>query len=65
MIKYINGRLNDYSISSKIKQILLYLGYELIEDDLLRFIFFFFNNFTPKYFFLLQQFHDQNNVLFI
>ena len=35
MIKYINGRLNDYSISSKIKQILLYLGYELIENDLL------------------------------
>ena len=35
MIKYINGRIDYCSISSKIKQILLYLGYELIENDLL------------------------------
>ena len=33
MIKDVNGRF-DYSISPKIRQILLHWGYELFEDDL-------------------------------
>ena len=35
MIKYVNSRFDDYSISPKIRQILLYWGYELVESDLL------------------------------
>ena len=35
MIKDANGRFDDYSISSKIRQILLHCGYELVEKDLL------------------------------
>ena len=35
MIKDVNGRFDDYSISSKIRQILLHWGYELFESDLL------------------------------
>ena len=33
MIKDSNGRLDDYSISPKIRQILLHWGYELTESD--------------------------------
>ena len=35
MIKYVGGKFDDYSISTKIRQILLHLGYELAESDLL------------------------------
>ena len=41
MIKDVNGRIDDYSISPKIRQVLLHWGYELIESDLLLFIFLF------------------------
>ena len=40
-IKDVNGRFYDFSISSKIRQILAHWGYELVEDDLLCFCFFF------------------------
>ena len=33
MIKDANGRLDDYSISLKIREILLHWGYELTESD--------------------------------
>ena len=39
MIKDVNGRFNEYSISLKIRQILLHWSYELVETDLLRFVF--------------------------
>ena len=42
MIEDANSRFNDYSISPKIKQILLHWGYEFIERDLLWFVFYFF-----------------------
>ena len=35
MIKDIGGKFDDYSISPKIRQILLHWGYELVESDLL------------------------------
>ena len=35
MIKHVNGRFDSYSISPKIRQILLHWGYELVESDLL------------------------------
>ena len=35
MIKDINGRIDDYSISPKVRQILLHWIYELVESDLL------------------------------
>ena len=35
MIEDANGRFDDYSISPKIRQILLHWGYELVESDLL------------------------------
>ena len=35
MIKNANSRFDDYSISPKIKQILLHWGYGLTESDLL------------------------------
>ena len=35
MIKDVNGRFDDYSISPKIRQILLHCSYELVESDLL------------------------------
>ena len=35
MIKDIDGRFDDFSISSMIRQALLHWGYELVEDDLL------------------------------
>ena len=34
MIKDVNGRFDDYSISLVIRQVLLHRGYELVEDDL-------------------------------
>ena len=34
MIKEVGDRFNDYSISPKIRQILLHWGYELTESDL-------------------------------
>ena len=34
MIKYVNDGSDDYSISRNIRQILLHLGYELVESDL-------------------------------
>ena len=34
MIKDVNGKLNDYSIPPKIRQILLQWGYELTESEL-------------------------------
>ena len=39
--KYSNSTFDDYSISPKIRQILLHLGYELTESDLLKFCCFF------------------------
>ena len=38
MIKYFNGRFDDYCISPKIRQILLTWNYELVENDLLLFV---------------------------
>ena len=35
MIKDVNSRFDDYSISPRIRQILLHSGYELVENDLL------------------------------
>ena len=35
MIKNVNGRFDDYSISPKIRKILLHWRYELVESDLL------------------------------
>ena len=35
MIKNKSGKYDDYSISPKIRQIVLYWGYELVESDLL------------------------------
>ena len=35
MIKHINGRVDDYSISPEIRQILLHWSYELVESNLL------------------------------
>ena len=35
MIKDTNSRFGDYSVSPKIRQILLHWGYELVESDLL------------------------------
>ena len=35
MIKDANSRFDDYSISPKIRQILLHCGYELVESNLL------------------------------
>ena len=37
MIKDIDGKFDDYSISLKIRQIFLHWGYELTESDLLQF----------------------------
>ena len=34
-IKDVNGRFDDYSISPKVRQILLHWGYELVGNDLL------------------------------
>ena len=34
MIKDKNAKFDDYSISPKIRQILLHWGYELVESDL-------------------------------
>ena len=42
MIKEVNGRFNDYSISPKIRQFLLRWGYELVKNDLLWVFFFLF-----------------------
>ena len=39
MIKDVNARFDDYSVSSKIRQILLHCGYKLVESDLLSFIY--------------------------
>ena len=33
MIKYVGGKFDDYSISPKIRHILLHWGYELTEND--------------------------------
>ena len=44
MIKDTSGRFHDYSISPKIRQILLHWEYELVESDLLWFIFLLFVN---------------------
>ena len=41
MIGGFNGRFDDFSISPKIRQILLHWGYELVESDLLWLIFLF------------------------
>ena len=34
MIKYADSKFDDYSISRKIRQMLLHWGYELTESDL-------------------------------
>ena len=39
MIKDVNSRFDNYSNSLKTRQILLHRGYELVESDLLWFIF--------------------------
>ena len=39
MIKDVNSRFGHYFISTKIRQILLHLGYELVEHDLFLFAF--------------------------
>ena len=35
MIEGINGSFDDYAISPMIRQVLLYWGYELVENNLL------------------------------
>ena len=35
MIEDVNGRFDDYSISTRIRQILLHWGYKLVENYLL------------------------------
>ena len=35
MVKDVNGRFDDYSLSPNIRQILLHWGYKLVENDLL------------------------------
>ena len=35
MIKDVNGRFNVYAIYLMIRQVLLHLGFELVENDLL------------------------------
>ena len=40
MIKYFDGKFDNYSISPKIKHVLLHWSYELVENDLLWFVFF-------------------------
>ena len=35
MIKYVEGRLDYYSISPTIRQVLLHWGYELTKNDIL------------------------------
>ena len=39
MIKSVNSRFGDYSILPKVIQMLLQLGFELVESDLLWFFF--------------------------
>ena len=39
MIKDVNGRFDDYSSLPKIRQMLLHWGCELVESDLLLFVF--------------------------
>ena len=41
MIKDVNSRFDDYSISPQIRQILLHWGNELVESDLFEFCWFF------------------------
>ena len=41
MVKDVNSRFDDYSISAKIRQIFLHWGYEFVESDFLLFIFLF------------------------
>ena len=36
MIKKANSTFDDYSISPKIRQVLLHWGYELVESDILK-----------------------------
>ena len=54
MIKGANGRFDDYSISPKIRQLLLHWGYELAESDLfftlLKKIFFIFVNIKVSFY---------------
>ena len=38
MIRGVNGRFDDFSISTKIRQILLHWGYELVERDWIFFV---------------------------
>ena len=52
MIKHVNGRFDDYSISPKIRQILLHWDYELVENDQL---FVFFVHIRMSYYFLNRQ----------
>ena len=35
MVKNVNGRFDDYSVSPKIKRMLLHWGYELVKSHLL------------------------------
>ena len=55
MIKDANSRFDDYSISPKIRQILLHWGYELTESDLLSFVFCFFVNIRMSYYWFNRQ----------
>ena len=50
MLKDVNGRFDYYSISPKVRHILFHWGYELVRNNLLRFI---FNNFMAKMFLFL------------
>ena len=55
MIKDVNSRFNDYSISPKIRQILSHWGYKLTESDLLQFVFYFFVNINMSYYWFNRQ----------
>ena len=50
MIKDAKSRSDDYSISPKIRKILLHCGYELTESDLLWFVFYLFVNIKMSYY---------------
>ena len=56
MIKDINCRFDDDSISPKLRQMLLHWGYEFVENDLWWFMFFLLHNFIIKIIFVYISF---------
>ena len=56
MIKDAGSKFNDYSISPKIRQILLHWGYELTKKD-------FFNEFTNEHMKMSYFFFNRQEIL--